>query len=205
MNPSYPSNSVRVRPGQDVQAGHAPSVPLSVYRELAAELQATKAMVDSLSTQNQHLSKQNQLMRQEIHRVVQTTLQLGQYAGVAHPAEVEPELSAVPAPGKPAEPRQSFKGQLGARPPKPPAPKSPAAHPPVAAEFRAARRESEKAGALVPKFFTEQSGEKRRPGLGSNFSKEMNGLWLMLSIFLIVFTAFGAGFLIMRPLLSGDR
>ena len=61
------------------------------------------------------------------------------------------------------------------------------------------------AAALVPKFFTEQSGERRGYGLeASGDDKEVSGLWLVMSIMLIILTAFGAGFLIMRPLLS-DR
>jgi len=44
------------------------SVPLSVYRELAAELQAAEAMLDSCNAQNQHLAKQNQQLRQEISK-----------------------------------------------------------------------------------------------------------------------------------------
>jgi len=47
---------------------YSPSVPLSVYRELAAELQAAEAMLDSCNAQNQHLAKQNQQLRQEISK-----------------------------------------------------------------------------------------------------------------------------------------
>ncbi len=45
---------------------YSPSVPISVYRELAAELQAAEALLDSLNAQNQHLAKHNQKLRQEI-------------------------------------------------------------------------------------------------------------------------------------------
>lgn len=197
MNPSYSPNSVRASLGQTAQASYAPSVPLSVYRELAAELQATKAMVDSLSAQNQQLAHQNQLMRQEIYRVVQTTLQLGQYAGVASAAEADRSAVAVKPSAKPLEIRQALRGALGSRPTPPSAFQAPP-------ESVMGKREP--AGALVPKFFTEQSGEKRRYGLPGDLSlpKNISGLWLVLSIVLIIFTAFGAGFLIMRPLLS-DR
>jgi len=44
---------------------YSPSVPLNFYRELAAELQAAEAMLD-LQRPNQHLTKQNQRLRQEI-------------------------------------------------------------------------------------------------------------------------------------------
>ena len=55
---------------------HSPSVPISVFRDLAAELQATYATINALTTQNQQLSEENQLLRQEINKVVQSTLHL---------------------------------------------------------------------------------------------------------------------------------
>lgn len=47
-----------------------PSVPLSVYRELVKELQATQARAQSLEAQNQQLVKSNRQLRQEIETVV---------------------------------------------------------------------------------------------------------------------------------------
>jgi hypothetical protein len=43
-----------------------PAVPISVYREIATELKASQALVDSLNQQNQRLDRENQLLRQEI-------------------------------------------------------------------------------------------------------------------------------------------
>ncbi|NJM99756.1 MAG: hypothetical protein HC800_23785, partial [Phormidesmis sp. RL_2_1] len=68
-------------------ANYSPSVPMSVYRELAAELRANKAVIDSLNSRNQQLLQQNQFLKQEIHNVVQATLSLGQAAGVARQAK----------------------------------------------------------------------------------------------------------------------
>ena len=59
---------------------------MSVYRELASELRANKAVIDSLNSRNQQLLQQNQFLKQEIHNVVQSALSLGQAAGVARPA-----------------------------------------------------------------------------------------------------------------------
>ena len=47
-----------------------PSVPLSVYRELVQELQATQARIEALEAQNQTIVKQNQQLRQEIEQVL---------------------------------------------------------------------------------------------------------------------------------------
>ncbi|MEO0756580.1 MAG: hypothetical protein AAFY78_06860 [Cyanobacteria bacterium J06648_16] len=195
MNPSYPSDPANTSLDADTRAAYAPSVPLSVYRELATELQATKAMVDSLGTQNQHLAKQNQLLRQEIHRVVQSTLQLGQYAGVAHPTDglTPPEPIAPPASTRPMK-----------RPPASVSPAHPTAHPTAMSVAEPTRSSNNRPLARMPKFFTEQAGERKRFDTEASGPREMSGLWLVLSITVIILTAFGAGFLIMRPLLS-DR
>ena len=81
MKPSH-----HAEPTQSAPTRYAPSVPMSVYRELAAELRANKAVIDSLNSRNQQLLEQNQRLKQEIHNVVQATLNLGQFAGVARPA-----------------------------------------------------------------------------------------------------------------------
>ncbi|WP_448562478.1 hypothetical protein, partial [Trichothermofontia sp.] len=64
------------------------SVPITVYRELATELQMTQAQVDSLSLQNQQLTEQNQQLRQEISRIVQSALQLQQIVDSFQPASL---------------------------------------------------------------------------------------------------------------------
>jgi len=56
--------------------------------------------------------------------------------------------------------------------------------------------------AVMPKLFTEQSGDYRSSILEKSDEKEIGGIWLALSIVLIIVTAFGAGFLIMKPLLN---
>jgi hypothetical protein len=53
-----------------------------------------------------------------------------------------------------------------------------------------------------PKLFTEQRDEFRRSHTPAPRSQDLGNLWLVTTILLVVFTAFGAGFLIMRPLLS---
>lgn len=54
------------------------SVPISVYRELASELQSAQARVESIQAENQQLVLQNQQLRQEVEKVVQSALYLQQ-------------------------------------------------------------------------------------------------------------------------------
>lgn len=52
----------------------APSVPVSVYRELATELQAAKALSESLNAQNQQLLRQNQQLQQQLDKAIDSVL-----------------------------------------------------------------------------------------------------------------------------------
>ncbi len=261
---------------------------MSVYRELAAELRANKAVIDSLNSRNQQLTAQNQRLKQEIHNFVQSTLNLGQFAGTtrqtAHselpkssdilPEKIEPNTIAnivraqgearkvaadstvyLAAPQSYTEPTADTSvtntfTQLGLQQHRVPSPiqktatsgstfladdseriptlKRQTAKPVASTTHSSTVRGStarsktnsrqqaparQKTGSqsemipqaqVLPKLFTEQSGERLDLALDSKGDKEIGGIWLALSIILIIVTAFGAGFLIMKPLLN-DR
>jgi hypothetical protein len=277
MKSSHPADA------QSAPTNYAPSVPMTVYRELAAELRANKAVIDSLNSRNQQLLNQNQMLKQEIHNVVQATLSLGQAAGIARQASVDthnPVLAGAsaeplsplsaravpnalarlargetqPAPEAPYEhPMPSAAQHYAQSIPQamPQAPRSPSAAPATSrnrvprpigqqpahrpaqrpaqaqkqmsqAAAKAAARDAREAshrnavrqqaiankGVMTQpssqKLFTERSGEYRSTVLEASENKEIGGIWLALSIILIIVTAFGAGFLIMKPLLN-DR
>ncbi|PZO58547.1 MAG: hypothetical protein DCF15_05090 [Phormidesmis priestleyi] len=279
---------------------------MSVYRELAAELKANKAVIDSLNSRNQQLLQQNQFLKQEIHNVVQATLSLGQVAGVARQASKDSFPSAIApdtlaklvrgetsaafqestaqnaaqnaAQNKPqtdlqqlqsiSEALPQIKAQAraaqlqstqahstqaipSARVPKPitqrsqpqrsePSKPQAIAHSSAPTDATTAQRQGHTQGhttvrsqpskqsqsgkpsgkqpafrrtepisgkgamvpTALPKLFTETSGEYRSSVLDSAENKEIGGVWLVLSIVLIIVTAFGSGFLIMKPLLK---
>ncbi|MBF2033925.1 MAG: hypothetical protein IGR92_00245 [Leptolyngbyaceae cyanobacterium T60_A2020_046] len=184
---------------------YSPSVPISVYRELANELKTTQATVEALSQQNQQLMRQNKLLRNEIQRFVYAADQLGQFVGVAPtPAAPAPE-ARVPAPRPEREPQARR-----AEPPEPTyadvaMPDSLAIVPrdrDHAPERPRQPRPKSPRGSGKPRLFTEQREEARPYGQLSPRSPDLGNLWLATTILLVVFTAFGAGFLIMRPLLS---
>jgi uncharacterized protein YhaN len=55
------------------QSGYQASVPVTVYRELAAELQSTQAKLSFFQLQNEQLTKQNQMLLQEFEAIAQST------------------------------------------------------------------------------------------------------------------------------------
>jgi hypothetical protein len=150
-----------------------PSVPIPVYRELAAELQATRVMLEAINTKNQQLSHQNQQLRQEVERVVQLGLNLRHWVEAAPIAEPV-KLTEM----KPARPS--------------PSPESTAEATAIAAKLRDSMLSNE--------LFTEEGLPLSRPE--AKPAKNLNGLWLTLTVLLIIVTAFGAGFLLMKPFLS---
>lgn len=209
---------------------YSPSVPISVYRELATELKTTQTTLDALTQQNQQLLRQNTLLKTEIQRFLQSAEQLGHFAGVmplettASPPPpttiVPPRSTAAPTdlfqPPLPTPEPQSvdmmaFAAESQTAPPAPP----PAEAPPRRRERPTSPRTS---SAIVPhakkkrdrghaadpskyRLFTEQSDEGRPLSKVASRS-DLGNLWLATTILLVVVSAFGAGFLIMRPLLN---
>ena len=154
-------------------SNQAASVPISVYRELAAELQATQAMLDTVHAKNQQLAQQNQQLRYEIDRFVQSALHLRQ---VAEPASSfsQSVSQSVSQPVAAPEPEPEFED--------------------MAAKLRGANP------VISEELFTE---EPDRPQQISKTAKpkDLGGIWLTLTVIAIIFTAFGAGFLVVKPLL----
>lgn len=194
------------KPSPSPQNVYSPSVPISVYRELAAELQATQTMLDSVHAQNQQLLRQNQYFRTEIDRLAQTVIQ-SQQSLAALPMPFLGDRTPLPIPAPQQQPisqqpsKPVAKSKLPAAPSKVASAKaadSPLDAGNVAALPSNTDAEIQQAGTLL---FTGQD-TTQPSSLDSDRSGEINGWWLILTIFLIVIGAFGAGFLIVRPLLQ---
>jgi hypothetical protein len=162
---------------------HSPSVPISLYREVMTELQTAQGMLKTLQTDNQQLMQQNQQLRLEIERVVQSSLRLRQVAdGYQNESAIAPidatltNLEAIfdlPS----ATIIQSSPRQKAAKPKANPLPEP-----------------------SVEKRLTEQEPQLRHSAPPDK-SSEISAWWLALVICTIIVTAFGTGFLIVRPLL----
>lgn len=230
------------------------SVPISVYRELSAELQATQAMLDSLHGQNQNLRKQNLHLQQEVDSIVQAA-QKRQYmvqnpshpetgqqvstppaspnvvsgpAGVEVPPQLHrsmpnnpkvPHAAIPPRVSEPPRPQEMpIMPQQGVAPLSVPSPEAMPPQPPsqvppqgqvvqsqgqATAPFTPSRRQS--AVETLNKIFTGREQPLPRPALDEESSEDIHTGWLVLIVLLIVVTAFGTGFMIVRPFLATNR
>lgn len=179
---------------------YSPSIPISLYREVTAELQSAQAMLDSLKTHNQQLLQQNQELRREVETVVQASVYLQQAVSSAQ---------SVTQTGMPQMPHVN-RFNLSAASPRlaslplqanHPVPEEPTPAPQtVAFPFPIAEPEPT-APAIPEKLFTEVPETPYRLRTQPKKASDLSGLWLAIAIFLIVIAAFGAGYIVVRPLL----
>lgn len=176
---------------------HPPSVPLYVYRELSTELKSTQAKLEALTAQNQQLQQENQLLRQEITKVAQSFIHLQKLV------DYHPQPSSQPTADADHEVKSSAKKPVSeVRPPqKAPRPR------PVVNEVPKNKSPNSSFSVPVeeinytmpePILIEEQQVSYYSPM--EKTVKEFSGWWLAITIFLIMLTAFGAGYLIVRPL-----
>lgn len=165
-------------PGQP-HLSNAPSVPISVYKELAAELQATRAMIESLNTRNQQLAHQNQMIRQEVERVVQASFNLQQIVDFTTPPEnsLNQTIADLSAHSK-SDLEQSPQNHLHQK--------------------SDSLQISQGARAGANKLFTE---EPSRPQKIQKQSKSLGNMGIFLTVLIVVLTAFGLGFVAVKHLL----
>jgi hypothetical protein len=191
---------------------YSPSVPLHVYRELVAELQAVQAKLDVVTRHNQKLSQENQQLRQEITRVVESCLELQKLvdssAPVSQPAKHTQAdfINNIPS----YQPLLRIEAKAKAKSPnKPPAKTASPPHQRTPKPPQKSRREVFSVPVIdmnfpcsAPVFIEEQ--EVRYDTEHESELKGLNSWWLIITIVLIMITGFGAGYLVMRPLLQNQ-
>lgn len=132
---------------------YAPSVPVSVYKELATELQAAKALSEALNAQNQQLLRQNQQLQQQLDKAIDSVLYW----------------------------RQTNSAQKANRP---------ISNTSEVLPFFPQR--------ISPEVTETEQGRYRRQS--PEKVAEISGWSLAIAIVLIMVTAFGAGYFMMRPM-----
>ena len=186
---------------QPVAPNTSSSVPISLYKEVTAELQNNQQIMAGLQAQNQELFQQNQILRRELERIILLSMQLQQAVNTVemitkNPMAHQPnnhEVGMIP----PQLAREKNIENL----PKPVAENfSDESTPPVNLPFIRER------SALPEKqLLTEEKRPYIAREIQPQMPKEVKGTWLIIMIFLIVFAAFGTGYFVVRPMLKPAR
>jgi hypothetical protein len=171
-------------PGSKLGATRSPSVPISVYREVSSELQSTQTSLNSLKVQNNDLVQRNQQLRLEIERVVQSALYLRQLADTT----LQEGISDTDTFSSPVV-EASLTAETLAQP----------AHLNHPSAVPPAKNALKQLAGFPGKLFTGQPNQAT--STIQSEAKEIGAWWLVLVIGMIIVTAFGTGFLIVRPLL----
>ncbi|MCT7949453.1 hypothetical protein NG798_06620 [Ancylothrix sp. C2] len=161
-------------------SGYSPAVPITVYRELSAELDSTKAQLQATSVHNQQLSRENQLLRQEIEKLMQSAFRAQQAVN---------SLQSQPSPSFASETLHQNNAAFADYSNEPVA-KNP---------FAVLESEAAVSPAKNRLFTEEQETRPRRSQKPS--ARDMGGMWFAVAILLIVVAAFGAGYWVVRPML----
>ncbi|MBD2326544.1 hypothetical protein [Alkalinema sp. FACHB-956] len=206
--------------GQIVSAetAYSPSVPISLYREVSSELQSTKAAMESLKHQNRQLLQQNQQLRQEIERLVKLAMYTQQAVSHLPSLADDPIENAIESASQTQFMASTIAGSTLTDPWSSQTPA--ASQTPVATMAAKPSKVSQGSGArsakpiksatprkLPAKAWVMEQEATPRWGVGDSSDAAggplaLSGWKLAIVIPLIVLTAFGAGFMLVRPLLS---
>ncbi|MFM7363326.1 MAG: hypothetical protein ACKO11_02235 [Cuspidothrix sp.] len=205
---------------------YPPSVPLCVYRELTQELEAVQSKLDVVTGHNQKLVQENQRLRQEIRKIIQSCLDLQKLVdapapsspAVPHHQEVQYQTQSKLRNQNEvkSQPQPISRNQNQARYTN----KSPVISAPPRQQVQRPRQEKvkkvtsprrQKSGVPImdmnsPMTETVFIGEQQiRKSRSPQSEREgLNGWWLIITIVLIMVTGFACGYLIVRPLLQNQ-
>ncbi|GAA6614567.1 hypothetical protein [Scytonema sp. NUACC26] len=167
---------------------YSPSVPLSVYRDLASELHTVRANLNSLSAQNQQLVQENELLRQEISKAVESILHLQKlvdsqpkvsYSQAPPPSSHDSKPQAKKQMTQPSSKKQVFR-------PRP----------------LAVTNEVEIDLPTPQSVYVEEQEASYYLQDEEPEPSQLNSWWFIVAILFIIVMGFGAGYLIVRPLLG---
>jgi hypothetical protein len=191
------------------------AVPISLYRELCSELQEKNGEVNALQLKNQRILDENQQLRQELQRLVQMVMQTHHQVSQIPSAESRSSVSDESEQSYPVYPTtpQALSSQEGTLNPKAPTPQRIALKPTHSLQANRQRLAPvAKQGSPVQMpdreewlTGTHQPLAQRLFQQGTTMAQELRGWRLALVISLIILSAFGAGFLIVRPLMNSHN
>lgn len=178
-------------PAANTQA-YSPSVPLSVYRDLAKELQTVQAKLDTLNAQNQQVVQENQLLRQEIAQAVEFVLRLQKLVDSQAKKnfhQVSQTSSDSRTQTKPPIADAAFREQISRL----------RAFYVGNSETPVFSKNMEISNSIPEQVFIEEQQVSYDPYKESEPLRIRNW-WLIIGILLIIALGFSAGYLIVRPL-----
>jgi hypothetical protein len=182
------------------------SVPISLYRELCTELRHKDAELDAAEQQTQRLLQQNQQLRQELHQLVQRVIQTQQaVTQLTTDPMTDPTntaRSAAPLPARPTHRRIMRSAQAQPIPMDPI--DTPLSQPQTQFQPTSSVVEPDHSSHQPTDWITDAPTPltTRLWHHTNTFTQELQGWKLAVMMGLIVVSAFGAGFLIVRPFMA---
>ncbi len=171
-----------------------PSVPIAIFRELSADLQATHANIESLQAENFELAAQNQQLRHDLEQLAAQTQEVVQrfrHTAIGTAADDALMLDELGFDAASATTRSQVLDQLYRALP---------GYAPDADDDRRSAPGNQRPKARPQQFSSQAAHPFRAASAASD--ADLSGWKLTLVMGLIVFSAFGAGFLVVRPLLA---
>ncbi len=182
----------------------SPSVPISVYKQLAGELNVVKTEVMALKSENQQLRSNNQKLQNQVHQVIQAAEHLKQmvnrYDFGAETYQVRAQsIPSAPQPQQSMPPASQPQLPAAAQTPQQPQPVSPSQN--GAAQYAPSPTmqpavKPKQVASVTPVTDTSRSDE---------VEGGINGWVIVIAAIAIIFTAFGAGYMVVLPLLNNNN
>ncbi|MGF1677547.1 MAG: hypothetical protein ACFCUV_28220 [Rivularia sp. (in: cyanobacteria)] len=191
------TDSVYDRSPKPENQAYSASVPVSVYRELAAELQAAEAAIHQLNRKNEYLAQENHVLRQEIAKTVNAVLHLQNTANYsANNAQNNSYYGSSQRTA--AEVKEKHYAPQNKQYKRPNTPQKRAKRPRTAPVVPQVTEFIEPIPETI--FIEEQQASYYYAD--ESEPSQVSGWWLIFAIVLIIFMGFGAGYVVVRPLLE---
>jgi hypothetical protein len=191
--------------GTPSKPSYTTSVPMSVFREVSTDLRGTQNELTTLKRQNQQLLQQNQYLKLEMQRLAEQTQEVvNGFVEVVNPVELlNRSMAESIAVEELMEP--DYESHWNAF--EPPLPEVPVrmAMPRIKVNRPQVVRQSQPQPQPILGFLQEARARLAFPEQGTSVASELTGWKLTMLMMLIVLSAFGAGFLIVRPLMSNSQ
>lgn len=176
---------------QNAKSFNSPSVPISVYKQLATELDSAKTELTKLRSENQKLRNDIKQLQQQMQQMVQATEALNGKASPKAPEQFsQPSSSAQRSQGKSIQSKHSSTAQ----------PRAAASHP---AKRRTAKQIP--VGSPTRKTLPLRMMESQRLSHTKEKSKGIDAWIIILTMLAIIVTAFATGYSLVLPLLNTNN